>query len=100
MNRPLELQPGTATAGIRAAQGSGHAEAAATAPGGPVATGALSLIDAATGLADSTVVTAEAGRASAFLARTEAVGAAAMASVATLVAIDETNAEDLGAVAI
>lgn len=58
------------------------------------------MIDAATGLADSTVVTAEAGRASAFLARTEAVGAAATASVATLVAIDETNAEDLGAVAV
>ena len=100
MSRPLELQPGTATAGIGAAQGSGRAAAMATASAGPVATGRLSMIDAATGLAESTVATAEAGRASAYLARTEAVGAAASASVATLVAIDETNAENLGAVTV
>lgn len=98
MSRPLELQPGTATAGISAAQDSGHAEAMTTALAGPVARGALSVIDAATGLAESTVATAEAARASTLLARTEAVDAAATASVATLVAIDETNAENLGAV--
>lgn len=100
MSRPLELHPGTATAGISATQGAGQAEAMATTLAGPVATGALSMIDAATGLAESTVATAEAGRASTFLARIEAVGAAASASVATMVAINETNAEDLGAVTV
>ena len=63
------------------------------------ATGALSIIDAAAGIADSVATTAEASRASALLAHTEAVGAAAATSVATLVAIDETNAKELGAVA-
>ena len=58
------------------------------------------MIDAATGLAESTVATAEAGRASTFLARTDAVGAAAATSVATMVAIDETNAEGLGGVTV
>lgn len=99
MNRPFELHPGTAQAGISAAQGSGRTEAMATASAGPVATGALSMIDAAAGLADFTVATAEAGRASAFLAHSDAVGAAATASVTTMVTVDETNAEGLKAVA-
>lgn len=100
MSRPFELQPGIATAAISAAQGSSHAEAMTTASAGPVATGAVSIIDAATGLAESTVATADARRASTFLARSEAVGAAAAASVATMVAIDEANAENLGAVTV
>ncbi len=58
------------------------------------------MIDAATGLAEATLATAEAGRASTFLARIEAVGAAASASVATMVAIDETNAKSLRAVTV
>jgi hypothetical protein len=57
------------------------------------------MIDAAAGLADSVVATAEAARARALLTYTDAVGAAATASVATLVTIDETNAEGLKAVA-
>jgi hypothetical protein len=94
----VDLQPGIAQAGIVSAQCAGQA-AATFEPAGPVATGALSLIDAAAGLAHFAATTAQASRASALLAHTEAVGAAATTSVATLVAIDETNAEKLQVVA-
>jgi hypothetical protein len=94
----IDLQPSTAQAGIITAHSAGQATAAFE-PAGPIATGALSIIDAAAGIADSVATTAEASRASALLAHTEAVGAAAVTSVATLVAIDETNAKELGAVA-
>jgi hypothetical protein len=97
----IDLQPGTALAEVTAAQGAGHATAAATATAsaGPVATGALSLIDAAAGLADFGAATADTNRAGALGARSGLVGTAATTAVATLVAIDETNAEQLRAAA-
>lgn len=98
MSRPFELRPGTAQAGITTAHSAGQG-AAAIEPSGPVATGALSIIDAAAGLADLAAVTALTSRASAVLTRAETLGVAATTAVASAVAIDETNANHLNAVA-
>lgn len=98
MDRPFELQDGIALAGITTAHSAGQAVAAIE-PSGPVATGALSIIDAAAGLADLAAVTALTSRASGLLTRAETLGVAAMTAVASAVAVDETNALLLSAVA-
>lgn len=98
MDRPFELQPGTALAGIATAHSAGHGTVAIE-PSGPVATGALSIIDAAAGLADLAAVTALTSRASALLTRAETLGVAATTAVTSAVAVDETNARLLSAVA-
>ncbi|WP_236732152.1 DUF2563 family protein [Mycolicibacterium peregrinum] len=97
MNR-LDLQPGIAQLGITAAHGAGE-DAAAFEAAGPVVTGTLSIIDAAAGVADFTAVAAQSSRASALLAHTETLSSAATAAVNSLVAIDESNADELRAVA-
>lgn len=97
MNR-LDLQPGIAQLGITAAHGAGEGAAAFEAVG-PVATGTLSIIDAAAGVADFTAVAAQSSRASVLLAHTETLSSAATAAVNSLVAIDESNADELRAVA-
>lgn len=91
----IDLQPGTAQAGVTTAQSAGSTQAAATAPAGPVATGALSMIDAAAGLVDCMAVNGESTRAGAVLVRAHATGSAATAAVTDLVAIDQTNAQQL-----
>ncbi len=98
MSRPFELRPGTAQSGIKTAHLAGQG-AAAIETSGPVATGALSIIDAAAGLADHAAVTALTSCASALLTRAETLGAAATTAVTSAVAIDETNANNLSAVA-
>ena len=99
MDRPFELQPGIAQAGITRAHIAGQG-AAAIEPSGPVATGAMSIIDAAAGLADLAAVTALTSRASALLSRAETLGVAATTAVTSAVAVDETNAHLLSAVAV
>lgn len=97
MSRPFELQFDTAQAGITAAHGAGQA-AAAVEPAGPVATGALSIIDAAAGLADLTRVTALASRASVLLAHAETLGIGATTAVTSSRFTEESNADQLSAV--
>lgn len=97
MNR-LDLQPGIARVRIAAAHWAGE-DAAAFEAAGPVATGTLSIIDAAAGVADFTAVAAQRSRASALLARIETLSSAATAAVDSLVAIEESNAGELRAVA-
>jgi hypothetical protein len=94
----IDLQPNTAQAGVITAHGAGQATAAFE-PAGPIATGALSIIDAAAGVADFTAVTAQGSRASTLLTHAETLGAAATTAVTSLVTIDETNADQLRAVA-
>lgn len=98
--RRLDLQPGTAQAGIIAAQSAGGATAAAAVPAGPVAIGALSLIDAAAGLLDGLLVAGETPRTGAVRVRAHVTGSAATAAVTDLVAIDEGNAQQLSAVRV
>ncbi|WP_231984001.1 hypothetical protein [Mycobacterium sp. 852013-51886_SCH5428379] len=97
MNR-LDLQPGIAHVGITAAQWAGE-DAAAFEVAGPIATGTLSIIDAAAGVADFTAIAAQGSRASALLTHIETLTTAAAAAVDSLVAIDESNAAVLRAVA-
>lgn len=94
----IDLQPGTAQAGITAAQSAGRTSAAATVPAGPIGTGALSMIDAAAGLAEFIAAAEEKARAGAVLARTNATGTAATATVTDLVVVDETNSQQFTAV--
>ena len=93
----IHLQPATAQTGITVAQGAAIVQVAATVPAGPISTGALSIIDAATGMSEAIAVAVENSRASALLARTNTMGVAATAAVTSLVAIDETNAQQLRA---
>ena len=93
----IDLQPATAQTGITAAQGAGSVQAAATVPSGPISTGALSIIDAAAGIAELVAVTAEKCRAIAVLTSTNATGTAATLAVSVMEAIDEANAQQLKA---
>lgn len=93
----LDLQPATAWGEIAAA-GVAGADASVVEPAGPVATGRLSIIDAAAGLADFTSVAAQRGHAAGLLLRVEALSATAAAAVNSLVVIDESNAAQLRAV--
>ena len=89
----IDLQPATAQARIATAQTAGSAAAGVVA--GPIATGALSTIDAIAGLVEVLAVTEDKTRAIAVLAQMNSVGAAATTGVTDLVAIDETNAQQL-----
>jgi hypothetical protein len=95
----IDLQPATAQTRITAAQGAGSVQAAATVSAGPISTGALSIIDAAAGIAELVAVTAEKCRASAVLTSTNATATAATLAVSSMEAIDETNAQQLKAAA-
>lgn len=97
MNR-LDLQPDIAQVGITAARWAGE-DVAAFEAAGPVATGTLSIIDAAAGVADFTAFAAQGSRASALLTHSETLTTAATAAVDSLVAIEESNAAVLRAVA-
>lgn len=95
----LYLQPETALGGITGAQGAGTSAASATpAAAGPVATGAMSLIDAAVALLGAPASGSEGTRSAAMLLRTETLAGAATTSVAEQVATDESNANRLDAV--
>lgn len=93
----LDLQPATAWRGITAA-GVAGADTASVEPAGPIATGRLSIIDAAAGLADFTSVAAQQGHAAGLLLRVEALSTAAAAAVNSLVVADEWNATQLRSV--
>ncbi len=94
----LDLQPATARGGIAAA-GVAGSDAASVEPAGPIASGSLSIIDAAAGLADFTSVAAQQGHAAGgLLLRVEALSTAAAAAVNSLVVVDELNATQLRSV--
>ena len=93
----LDLQPATARGGIAAA-GVARSHPAAVQPAGPIASGSLSIIDAAAGLADFTSVAAQQGHAAGLLLRVEALSTAAAAAVNSLVVVDELNATQLRSV--
>ena len=93
----LDLQPATAWGGIAAA-GVAGSDAASVEPAGPIASGRLSIIDAAAGLADFTSIAAQQGHAAGLLLRVEALSTAAAAAVNSLVVVDELNATQLQSV--
>ena len=84
----LDLQPAPAWGGIAAAAVAGS-DAASVEPAGPIASGRLSIIDAAAGLADFTSVAAQQGHAAGLLLRV---------AVNSLVVVDELNATQLQSV--
>lgn len=94
----IDLQPDTALVGITTAEHAGAAVAVAEAAAGPIATGAMSMIDAAAGIAEFMAVGEEEAHAAVALGRTVATGAAATSAVTDLVAIDEANRQQLRAV--
>ena len=93
----LDLQPAPAWGGIAAAAVAGS-DAASVEPAGPIASGSLSIIDAAAGLADFTSIAAQQGHAAGLLLRVEALSTAAAAAVNSLVVVDELNATQLRSV--